>query len=90
MQHADVNVRLLAASHSLGWAPGEASTVLEALEQERGLHALTAKYTLKAYRSGKLNLTDAGCPFDRHGARTVRGALAVVGGWAGGCRSAPC
>ena len=48
--------RPLVASHSLGGAPEEASTVLEALEQEPGLHALTAKYTLRAYRSGKLNL----------------------------------
>jgi hypothetical protein len=56
MEHPNVGVRLLAATDSLGWAPDEASGVLEAIERGVGLHAVTAKYTLRSYRSGQLDL----------------------------------
>jgi hypothetical protein len=56
MAHQRIGVRLLAATHSLAWAPDEAIAVLEAIEKSGGLHAVTAKYTLRSYRSGKLNL----------------------------------
>jgi hypothetical protein len=56
MAHQRTGVRLLAATHSLAWAPADAIAVLEEIEKASGLHAVTAKYTLQAYRSGKLNL----------------------------------
>ena len=49
-------VRLAAATHSLAWQPTRAEQVLEEIEQEGSLHAVTAKWTLRSYRSGKLNL----------------------------------
>ena len=49
-------VRLMAATHSLEWQESEAVAVLEALAQTGGLHAVTAKYTLRGYHSGSLNL----------------------------------
>jgi hypothetical protein len=49
-------VRLAAATHSLGWEPDRAVAVLEEIEQESNLHAVTAKWTLRSYRSGKLDL----------------------------------
>jgi hypothetical protein len=49
-------VRLSAATHSLGWQPAKAEQVLEEIEQEGSLHAVSAKWTLRSYRSGKLNL----------------------------------
>lgn len=51
-----VAVQLSAASHSLAFQPERAAVVLEALEQGGSLHAVTAKWTLRSYRSGKLNL----------------------------------
>ena len=48
-------VRMTAASHSLAWEP-KAEQVLEDIEHEGNLHAVTAKWTLRSYRSGKLNL----------------------------------
>lgn len=52
----DVGVRLVAASHSLGWAPERAIAVLERIETDGpGLYRTTAKYTLKAFREGTLN-----------------------------------
>jgi hypothetical protein len=56
MTHPATGVRLLAATHSLGWAPDDAENVLEAIETSGGLHAVTAKYTLQSYRSGRLDL----------------------------------
>jgi hypothetical protein len=57
MAHPTVGVRLLAAAHSLGWAPEEAVATLEAIEETReGLHSVTAKYTLRSFRSGSLDL----------------------------------
>lgn len=49
-------VRLAAATHSLAWQPARAEQVLEEIEQEGSLHAVTAKWTLRSYRSGKLTL----------------------------------
>jgi hypothetical protein len=52
-----VGVRLVAAGHSLGWEPRRAIAVLETIEREGpGLNRTTAKYTLKAFREGTLNL----------------------------------
>jgi hypothetical protein len=56
MEHPNVGVRLLAATASLGWAPEAASGVLEAIEGGVGLHAVTAKYTLRSYRADELDL----------------------------------
>lgn len=50
------SVRLMAATHSLGWAREEAVRTLEELEQLSNLYAVDAKYTLKAFRDGTLNL----------------------------------
>jgi hypothetical protein len=52
----DTAVRLAAATHSLSWEPAPAERVLEEIEQEPGIHAVNAKWTLRSYRSGKLNL----------------------------------
>ena len=49
-------VRLLAATHSLAWRGDEAVAVLEEIERGGGLTGTTAKYTLKGYRAGSLNL----------------------------------
>jgi Domain of unknown function (DUF2019) len=49
-------VRLAAATHSLGWEPERAVNVLEEIQQEGNLHAVTAKWTLRSYRNGKLDL----------------------------------
>jgi hypothetical protein len=55
MDDASLGVRLSAAAHSLGWDPQRASGVLEEIASGAGLHSVTAKYTLKAFREGKLN-----------------------------------
>lgn len=49
-------VQLSAASHSLALRPERAVAVLEELEQGGSLHAVTAKWTLRSYRNGKLDL----------------------------------
>lgn len=50
-------VRLSAASDSLWWDSAEGVRVLEELERAwKGLDAVTAKYTLREYRAGRLNL----------------------------------
>ena len=56
MNDSCVGVRLLAATDSLAWSEPEAVATLEAIEQIPGLHAVSAKYTLKAHREGTLNL----------------------------------
>jgi hypothetical protein len=48
-------VRLTAASHALPFATERATETLEALAQEDNLHAVTAKWTLRSFRQGKLN-----------------------------------
>ena len=52
---SSIGVRLIAASHSLRWAPVEAIDALEQIEHGSGLYAVTAKYTLEAFRDGRLN-----------------------------------
>jgi hypothetical protein len=50
-----VGVRLVAASHSLGWVPERAIAVLEQIKRDGpGLYRTTAKYTLKSFREGTL------------------------------------
>lgn len=49
-------VRLLAATHSLQWEPERAQLVLQEIEQESSPYAIDAKWTLRSYRAGKLNL----------------------------------
>ena len=49
-------VRLSAATHSLAWDSVRAEQVLEEIEQEANLHAVTAKWTLRSHRAGKLDL----------------------------------
>ena len=56
LAHSQDGVRLLAATDTLAWAPDAAVPVLEQLESGPGLHAISAKYTLKSYRDGKLDL----------------------------------
>lgn len=56
MADPERNVRLAAATHSLAWAPEKAVATLEAIEAGPGLDAVTAKYTLRSYRAGRLNL----------------------------------
>jgi hypothetical protein len=56
MEDPCAGVRLLAATHSLSWASEAASRVLEVIEGDAGLHAVTARYTLRSYRAGKLDL----------------------------------
>jgi hypothetical protein len=49
-------VRLLAAAECLVWNPALAEEVLTELMGTTTLHAVTAKYTLREFRAGKLNL----------------------------------
>jgi hypothetical protein len=49
-------VRLCAAAESLSWDADLAVAVLEALESPRGRHSLSAEYTLKEHRAGRLNM----------------------------------
>jgi hypothetical protein len=55
MNHEKTGVRLQAAAHSLRWEPAEATKVLEEIDSGPGLHGISAKYTLKAFRDGTLN-----------------------------------
>lgn len=49
-------LQLFAASHSLALLPERAVAVPEDLEQGGSLHAVTAKWTLRSFRNGKLDL----------------------------------
>lgn len=50
-------VRLAAAAHCLRWEPERAQLVLEEIEQRpTDLYAVDAKWTLRSYRAGTLNL----------------------------------
>lgn len=55
-RHEVAGVRLLAATECLAWSPEVAVPTLEAIEGSAGLHAVSAKYTLKSYRAGTLDL----------------------------------
>lgn len=54
--HDVAGIRLLAATEALAWEDKAALPSLEAIEGSQGLHALSAKYTLKSYRAGTLDL----------------------------------
>jgi Domain of unknown function (DUF2019) len=54
--HEVAGVRLLAATECLAWSPEVAVPALEAIEGSVGLHSVSAKYTLKSYRAGTLDL----------------------------------
>lgn len=54
--HVIEGIRLLAATECLAWSPEVAVPTLEAIEASVGLHAVSAKYTLKSYRAGTLDL----------------------------------
>lgn len=54
--HEIEGVRLLAATECLAWSPEVAVPTLEAIESSVGLHAISAKYALKSYRAGTLDL----------------------------------
>jgi len=50
-------VRLVAASHSLEWNPGQAEAVLQKIERDGpGIYRTTARYTLKSFRDGTLRM----------------------------------
>lgn len=56
IDHSQQGVRLLAASESLAWHADAGIAALEAIEAQDGLHAVSAKYTLRSYRANTLNL----------------------------------
>jgi hypothetical protein len=56
MDDPNKGVRLIAASDSLAWAPEKAVRVLEAIQSEHGLHGVSAKYTIKSFREGRLDM----------------------------------
>lgn len=49
-------VRLSAAADSLAWQSPRGEAALEAIERADGEYAFDAKWTLRSYRSGNLNL----------------------------------
>ena len=49
-------VRLAAATHSLGVDESRAVAALEEMAAGPGLHAVTAKWTLRSFRAGRLSL----------------------------------
>ena len=49
-------VRMLAATHSLAWEPDRAAQALQEIEQESSLYAVDAKWALRSFRNGQLNL----------------------------------
>ena len=54
LSHAMPEVRLHAASRVIHWNVQLGEHVLEEIERRGGLPAVTAKYTLKGFRAGKL------------------------------------
>lgn len=56
MSHESTGVRLLAATECLAWDPPRARSVLMAISAEGGLHAVSAKYTLRSFEAGTLDL----------------------------------
>lgn len=57
MDDPSVAVRLMAAAHSLAWMPEKAKAVLRTIEDDpaAGLHSISAKYTLREFRAGRLS-----------------------------------
>lgn len=56
MDHESEAVRLVAATHSLAWNSQRAIAVLEEMERSSNLRGVDAKWTLRAYRKGTLDL----------------------------------
>lgn len=56
MSHESTGVRLLAATECLAWDASRAQTVLASIKDAGGLHAVSAKYTLRSFESGTLDL----------------------------------
>ncbi len=56
MGHPSVGVQLLAATHSLGWKPERATAILREIESRDELYAVDAKWTLRSYDAGTLDL----------------------------------
>ena len=54
--HGAPGAKLLAATQCLLWNPEYAVKVLEELEKGPSIHGLSARYTLRAYRAGTLDL----------------------------------
>jgi hypothetical protein len=50
-------VRLIAATDALAWAPEESIPILEQLATDDGIYGLDARYTLREYRAGRLDLS---------------------------------
>jgi len=56
MSHETTGVRLLAATECLAWDASRAQPVLASIKDAGGLHAVSAKYTLRSFESGTLDL----------------------------------
>ena len=56
MTDPEAPVRLLAATHSLRFAPAEAQAALMELENSEGICAVDAKFALMNFRAGRLDL----------------------------------
>lgn len=56
LRDSTIVIRLLAATHSLGWAKEQAEQVLEEMSAGNAPYAFDAKWTLRSFRNGKLNL----------------------------------
>jgi hypothetical protein len=56
MSHPSPWVRLRAGAHALAWAPEAATEVLAHLMDGQGLFAVSAEYTLREYRAGRLKI----------------------------------
>jgi hypothetical protein len=56
LQASETPVRLLAATHTLGWDPEVATRVLKEIEQQDGEFGVDAKWTLRSHARGSLNL----------------------------------
>lgn len=60
MGHEHLSVRLMAAAHSLEWAPDTARVVLEELRDSGGPVSFEAEMTLKEYQKGRLSFGAGG------------------------------
>lgn len=56
LQDENEAVRVLAATHALTFDPGAGEAALEELSHAGGRFALDAKYTLRSFRNGTLDL----------------------------------
>ena len=60
MGHEHPSVRLMAAAHSLEWAPDAARVALEELRDSGGPVSFEAEMTLKEYQKGRLSFGAGG------------------------------